>query len=120
MSHRSIFKRIALGLSALVTVSPALLFFIWMLSLSMKFEIDNSASPPVLIPEHFAWENYATVISSNRFPTYFFNSLVVTGGATLIALLVGVPAGYGVARMRAHQRRHRHPDRAHDAWSVVS
>jgi multiple sugar transport system permease protein len=103
MRHRSLAQRIALGLSVLVAISPALLFFIWMLSLSLKYEIDNSTYPPILIPQTFAWENYATVISSNRFPTYFLNSVIVTGLATLIALLVGVPAGYGIARMRAHR-----------------
>ena len=72
-----------------------------MLSLSVKYEIDNSAYPPVFLPDRFAWSNYTKVIASNRFPTYFFNSLKVTGAATLLAPLVGVPAGYGIARMRA-------------------
>ena len=86
-----------------VVVSPAILFFLWMLSLSLKFEIDNAAYPPVFIPERFAWKNYADVLASNRFLTYFLNSLIVTGTATLLALLVGVPAGYGIARMAAHK-----------------
>ena len=42
-------------------VSPALLFFVWMLSLSLKYEIDNGAYPPVLIPSQLAWKNYADV-----------------------------------------------------------
>ena len=58
-----------------VIVSPAILFFLWMASLSLKFEIDNAAYPPVFIPEHFAWKNYADVLASNRFLTYFINSL---------------------------------------------
>ena len=45
------------------------------------------------------------MLASNRFVTYFFNSLIVTGTATLLAMLVGVPAGYGIARMRAHRPR---------------
>ena len=51
----------------------------------------------------FNWGNYTAVLSSNRFVTYFFNTLVVTGSATLFALVVGVPAGYGLARMRARK-----------------
>jgi len=86
-----------------VIVSPAILFFLWMLSLSLKFEVDNAAYPPVFIPENFAWKNYADVLASNRFLTYFVNSLVVTGSATLLAMLIGVPAGYGIARMAAHK-----------------
>jgi multiple sugar transport system permease protein len=100
---RQVLGKIGLGIAVFLIVSPAILFFIWMLSLSIKFEIDNASYPPILIPDRFAWENYATVLKSNRFVTYFFNTLIVTGAATLFALLVGVPAGYGIARMQAHK-----------------
>ena len=103
MNLRALLGKIGLGIGIFIIVSPAILFFIWMASLSVKFEIDNASYPPILIPEHFAWENYATVLNSNRFTTYFFNSLIVTGSATLLALIVGVPAGYGIARMQAHK-----------------
>jgi multiple sugar transport system permease protein len=101
MNARKVFDQIGLLFAVIVIVSPAVLFFVWMLSLSVKYEIDNAAYPPILIPEHFAWKNYLTVINSNRFPLFFMNSLIVTGSATLTALLVGVPAGYGIARMKA-------------------
>src|SRR5205814_7794033 len=39
--------------------------------------------------------------ATNDFLHYFWNSLLVTGSATLLALLVGVPAGYGIARVKA-------------------
>src|SRR6201988_5044067 len=101
MKLRRILRNTGLALSVFVIVSPAILFFLWMISLSVKFEIDNAAYPPVFIPDHFAWNNYTDVLASNRFLTYFKNSLVVTGTATLLAMLVGVPAGYGIARMAA-------------------
>jgi multiple sugar transport system permease protein len=103
VSPRRLLGKLGLALAVLIIVSPAILFFIWMLSLSIKFEIDNASYPPVLIPDRFAWNNYADVLASNRFPTYFVNSVLVTGTATFLALLVGVPAGYGIARMRAHK-----------------
>ncbi len=100
---RQLLGRIGLAFAIIVIVSPAVLFFLWMLSLSVKFEIDNASYPPVFIPERFNWGNYAAVLDSKRFSTYFMNSLIVTGAATAFALLVGVPAGYGLARMRAHK-----------------
>ena len=103
MNPRQILGQIGLWLSVFVIVSPAILFFLWMASLSLKFEIDNAAYPPVFIPERFAWKNYADVLASNRFLTYFLNSLIVTGSATGLAMLVGVPAGFGIARMAAHK-----------------
>jgi multiple sugar transport system permease protein len=33
---------------------------------------------------------------------YFWNSVQVTGSATLVAMLLGVPAGYGIAKAHAH------------------
>ena len=100
MSGR-ILRGVGLGVAIFLIVSPAVLFFVWMLSLSLKFEIDNAASPPVLIPDEIAWQNYVDVFNSNRFLLYFRNSLVVTSAATLIALLVGVPAGWAIARLGA-------------------
>jgi multiple sugar transport system permease protein len=101
MSGRTVLGRLGLALAVFLIVSPAFFFFVWMLSLSVKFEIDNAAYPPVLIPSTWAWKNYVDVFNSNRFVLYFWNSLIVTGASTLIALAVGVPAGYGIARMKA-------------------
>jgi len=78
-------NRIALFFVALVIVSPVVLFFIWMLSLSLKFEIDNGAYPPILIPDRFAWQNYVQVFRENDFFLYFLNSILVTGSATILA-----------------------------------
>ena len=86
MTIRLVLEKLALAFALLVLVAPAVMFFVWMLSLSVKYEIDNAAYPPILIPEHFAWKNYVSVIESNRFGTFFFNSVIVTGLATLFAL----------------------------------
>ncbi|MGL4962816.1 MAG: carbohydrate ABC transporter permease [Inquilinus sp.] len=94
-------RRAALYFAVLVIVSPALLFFLWMLSLSLKPEVDNISYPPVLIPTTLAWSNYAQVFAENSFGRYFINSLIVTGSATLIGLVIGAPAAYGIARAKA-------------------
>src|SRR3569833_366343 len=103
MTARDLLGRIGIASGLFLFVSPAILFFLWMISLSVKFEIDNAAYPPVFIPENFAWKNYADVLASNRFLTYFKNCVVVFGGATGLAKFVGVPAGNGIARMAAHK-----------------
>ncbi|MBX9620135.1 MAG: carbohydrate ABC transporter permease [Hyphomicrobiales bacterium] len=98
---RSPLQKLLLGLAIAVAVSPAILFFLWTISLSLKFEIENAASPPVFIPTQWAWSNYHEAIGSKNFIIYLRNSLIVTGAATLVALVVGVPAAYGITRMRA-------------------
>lgn len=91
----------AFGLSVLVLVSPAVLVFLWMLSLSLKNELDNTAFPPVFIPDPPTLDNYREVFARNDFLLYAWNSVVVSFSATGLALLIGIPAGYGIAKMRA-------------------
>ncbi|MEJ1975989.1 MAG: carbohydrate ABC transporter permease [Acetobacteraceae bacterium] len=93
--------RIGLGLSVLVLVSPALLFFLWMLSLSLKTEADNIAYPPVIVPSTLTLDNFRDVFAKNNFLSYTLNSIIVSFSATGLALLVGVPAGYGIAKAKA-------------------
>src|SRR5690242_20743853 len=98
---RPVLRKLGFALAVLVIVSPAALFFLWMISLSLKNEVDNTAYPPVLIPSEWAWGNYAAVFEQNPFLRYTWNSLIVSGVSTLIALIVGVPAGYGLAKAKA-------------------
>jgi len=95
--------RVAFALAVFVIVSPAILVMLWMLSLGLKNEVDNIAYPPVFIPNPPTFANFVSVFENNDFGQYFLNSLIVTGLATLIALVVGVPAGYGIAKAQAHK-----------------
>jgi multiple sugar transport system permease protein len=99
------FKRtlsnIGFGFGVLMLVSPAALVFLWMLSLSLKNELDNTAFPPVFIPDPPVLDNFAAVFERNDFVNYALNSIIVSFSATGLAILLGVPAGYGIARMQA-------------------
>ncbi len=93
--------RAGLYASVLLLVSPAVLFFLWMLSLSLKNELDNTAYPPVFIPNPPTLANFVDVFAKNDFLTYTINSVIVSFSATGLALLFGVPAGYGIAKAKA-------------------
>ena len=101
MTRRSLGSRIGLGFTVLVLISPALLFFLWMLSLSLKTEVDNTAYPPVFIPSTLTLDNFRAVFEQADFVGYTINSIIVSFSATGLALLVGVPAGYGIAKAKA-------------------
>ena len=94
------FGRLGLYLSALVLISPAALVFLWMASLAFKNEVDNMAFPPVFVPNPPTFANFRDVFEKNDFLTYTINSVIVSFGATGLALLVGVPAGYGIAKAK--------------------
>ncbi len=93
--------RLGLYLSVLVLISPAAFVFLWMLSLSLKTEVDNMAFPPVFIPHPPTLANFVQVFAENDFLSYTINSVIVSFSATALAVAIGVPAGYGIARMRA-------------------
>ena len=100
---RGLLGRVAFFFSVVVIVSPAILVFLWMLSLAFKNEIDNIAYPPIFIPNPPTLANFVSVFANSPFALYTLNSIIVTGSATLLALLVGVPAGYGIAKARAYK-----------------
>ena len=93
--------RIGFGLAVFALISPAILFFLWTLSLSLKNEVDNMAFPPVFIPNPPTLANFAQVFEKNDFLTYAWNSIIVSFSATGLALLLGVPAGFGIAKSKA-------------------
>jgi multiple sugar transport system permease protein len=93
--------KVLFWLSVVAIVSPALFVLLWMVSLSLKQEIDNIAYPPVFIPTAPTLNNYAVVFEKSPFALYAFNSIVVSGFSTLVALLAGVPAAYGIVKGKA-------------------
>jgi multiple sugar transport system permease protein len=98
---KRLLSRTGLYFSVLVLISPAVLFFLWMLSLAFKNEADNTAFPPVFIPNPPTFDNFIDVFAKNDFLTYTINSVIVSFSATGLALLLGVPAGYGIAKAKA-------------------
>ena len=95
--------KLLLGVCVFLLVSPAISFFVWMLSLAFKNEVDNLAYPPVFIPSPPTLDNFVKVFDSGPFFQYLLNSIMVSGTATVVALLIGVPAGYGIARLKAER-----------------
>ncbi len=72
-------------------VSPVILFFPLDDLAFAEYEIDNGAYPPILFPRMWL-VNYLKVFEENNFLLYFWNSVLVTGTATLLALVIGVPS----------------------------
>ena len=100
---RKYVDKAALAVSVAVLLAPCLFVFFWMISLSIKYDIDNTAWPPVFWPAEPTWDNFIKVFDESPMFLYFWNSVQVTGSATLVALLLGVPAGYGIAKAKANR-----------------
>lgn len=98
---RKLGGKLALIFAVFMVISPALFVMLWMLSLAFKTEIDNIAYPPVWIPNPPTLANYRQVFERSPFGLYTINSIIVSGSATLIGLVLGVPAAYGIAKGKA-------------------
>ncbi len=75
-----------------------LMFFpiLWMFMTSFKTEITAVATPPAVVFRP-TLGNYAAVLERADYLAFAGNSLVVSLGSTLLALLLGVPAAYSMA-----------------------
>ncbi|HKQ79303.1 MAG TPA: carbohydrate ABC transporter permease [Blastocatellia bacterium] len=93
---RSFYKKTAI---TLVAWSAAVLMFFpifWMLLAGFKTEIDAVATPPLLLFEP-TLENYAAVQQRANYIKSATNSVLIAGGATLLALVLSIPAAYAMA-----------------------
>ena len=62
------------------------------------------ASPPVWVFQP-TLENFRRILIEKKNLSNLINSLIITASAAGIALLVGIPAAYSLARLRIHRRR---------------
>jgi multiple sugar transport system permease protein len=100
-SHKAA-HRVVFGLGLVLLMAPTVFFFFWMISLSLKTDVENLAYPPVLIPRALTLTNYAYVFANSPLPRFAINSVIVAVGSTGLSLLLGIPAGYGIARSRRY------------------
>jgi multiple sugar transport system permease protein len=95
--HRALF-----GLGLALLMGPTLFFFYWMISLSLKTDVENLAYPPVLLLSSLTLNNYAYVFANSSFVRFAINSMIVAVGSTGLSLVLGIPAAYGIARSRRY------------------
>jgi len=76
-----------------------LLPFFWMLSTSLKSDIQVYAWPPVWIPKPFVWANYPKAINFIPFWAYVRNTLVIAVVAITGVLFSCPPVAYSFSRI---------------------
>lgn len=97
---RRLTRSAMLHLIVLIVVAAYLFPFYWMVLSSLKTQLQNTEFPPLFLFTP-TLDNYRNVFVSNPFAFYLWNSLVVGVGATVLGLVLGLPAAYAIARYRA-------------------
>jgi multiple sugar transport system permease protein len=94
----TILRALALGLYTLVTVFP----FYWMIITIFKQNSDlyNETNNPLWFNAAPTFSNVEYLFVQTRFVTWMLNSLIIGVCVVAITLLLAVPAGYALARLK--------------------
>jgi multiple sugar transport system permease protein len=89
---------ITLAVYTLLTVFP----FYWMIITTFKQNSDlySETNNPLWFNAPPTLDNITYLLEQTRFLTWMLNSLIIGIGVVIITLLVAVPAGYALARLR--------------------
>ena len=79
--------------------------YLWMLLTSFKSLTDIVAAPAALWPEHPSLGAYRAVLASAPLFHYFWNSTVMALSIATLQILLALPAGYALAKLRFRGRR---------------
>ncbi len=74
--------------------------FLWLVSASLKGQLEVFTAGLDLVPEAWRWDNYGRAWDDAGFDGYLINSLIVTLGTVAIVVVRCALAGYVIARYR--------------------
>ena len=93
-----------------VASGVVLVFFLtpvwWILTTSVKDPLDYAAWPPVVVPTRFSADGWVSAFTEWKAGQYLANTIVVVFSATLLAMVIGTCAAYGLVRFPVRGSRH--------------
>jgi multiple sugar transport system permease protein len=98
-------RQIILPLGIAFTVIFCLAPILWQLLTSFKVNADIAAIPNVYFPRRFTLSHYLELFARRPFGNYILNSAIVSILSTILALGLGAPAAYALARLRLQGER---------------
>lgn len=93
-------SRVFLYLFVFVVCVVILYPYFIMFTTAAKTNEEMYSTTASILPQDWQLSNFVDVWSAAPIGKYMLNSVIVAGGATLIAILCGIPAAYALARMK--------------------
>jgi multiple sugar transport system permease protein len=90
------FQRAFLIIGGIVMLFP----FFWMISSSLKNDVEAFATPPTIFPSSPSLDNYRSVVEYLDLRQLFINSVSVSLVVTFLQLITSSMAGYAFARIK--------------------
>jgi ABC-type glycerol-3-phosphate transport system permease component len=88
-----------------IAIILVIIFFMlplfWLITTAFKFGREAFAIPPKWIFFDFTLKNFQEVWENTQVLRFLTNSIIISAGATILSLLLGVPAGYAIARSKS-------------------
>lgn len=91
--RRKLITTLAAWSVALVIFFPVL----WMILTSFKTEPSAVAMPPQFLSADWTLDNYTEVWARSDYPRFFWNSVIIAFGSTLLGLAIAIPAAWAMA-----------------------
>ncbi|KAM3100191.1 carbohydrate ABC transporter permease [Phormidesmis sp. 146-35] len=104
-SGRASLRKVILPLAVAFTVLFCLAPILWQLLTSVKVNADISAVPNVYFPSRYTLTHYQELFARRPFFNYILNSALVSIASTILALGLGAPAAYALARLKLQGER---------------
>lgn len=100
-------RLLATATYGLLVVAILIVFFplLWMLSVSLRPNIEVMRMPPGWLPEIFTLEGYRKIFETPRYLVVFLNTISISLLVTVLSLVLGAMAAYGLARFRFRGQR---------------
>ena len=100
-------KNVILSILSILLLCVLLFPLFWILMTSLKTEQEIFRIPPTIIPEKLNLASHAAQVETGDFNMFqsFANSFIISIGATIISVILAVPASYGIAKYRFRGRK---------------
>lgn len=99
----SIVRRVAYGLMyAFLTVVAVFQLYplVWLFTFSLKDNQEIFGKSPFALPSPAKWHNYVTAWTTGNVNQYFWNSVLVTGTAVVLTVVIASMATFAISRLR--------------------
>lgn len=100
-------KNVALCIVAILLLCILLFPVFWIVVTSLKTEQEIFQIPPTIFPKELNLKSYAAQVETGDFNMFrsFGNSFLISVGAMVIAVVLAVPASYGIAKYKFKGRK---------------
>lgn len=85
---------VLISVLAIIMIFP----FFWVVSCSLRPSDQLLASPPRLLPTELSFYAFKHVLQETNIPLFFMNSVIISLTATVLCIVISLPAAYSFAR----------------------